>query len=55
MKKALLDAHRHQLATAEGDETNLHALPETGHFEEIDPASRVWPRLLAAIVTLRER
>jgi hypothetical protein len=27
-------------------------LPATGHFEPIDPESRAWPSVLAAVVPL---
>ena len=38
-----------EAARAAGDEATLLALPGTGHFELIDPLSREWPAILAAI------
>ncbi len=35
-----------------GDHATLLTLPNTGHFALIDPWSRVWPRILHAIVQL---
>jgi acetyl esterase/lipase len=42
-------------ARAAGDEATLLALPDTGHFEVIDPLSREWPEILAAIKGLVAR
>ena len=42
----------HAAATAAGDDATLVVLPETGHFELIDPESRAWPSVLAAVVPL---
>ena len=36
-------------ATAAGDEVRLVALPGAGHFELIDPKSREWPAVAAAV------
>lgn len=38
-----------------GDVVTLLALPNTGHFEVIDPESSVWPGMLAAILPLFSR
>ncbi len=43
-----------EAARAAGDEATLLALPGTGHFEVIDPLSREWPEILAAIRELVE-
>ncbi|HLZ25303.1 MAG TPA: alpha/beta fold hydrolase [Ktedonobacterales bacterium] len=39
-------------ARAGGDPVELLVLPGTGHFEIIDPRSREWPRVAAAILSL---
>ena len=42
----------HGVATARGDDATLLVLPDTGHFELIDPEARVWPTILEAVVPL---
>jgi len=44
-----------QAATAAGDDVTLLALPNTDHFAVIDPASAVWPGILAALLPLVTR
>lgn len=39
-------------AAAAGDPVTLHALPGTGHFAVIDPTSRAWVTVEAAVVEL---
>ena len=45
----------HAAATALGDDATLLVLPDTGHFEPVDPGSRVWPDVLEAIAPLLGR
>lgn len=42
----------HEAARAAGDDVTLLTLPGAGHFELIDPASAVWPAIVAAIGAL---
>ena len=37
-------------AQASGDDVTLLALPDTGHFEVVDPRSRQWPQVSDAIL-----
>lgn len=45
-----LGADYRAAAVAAGDEVTLLPLPGTGHFELIDPESREWPAIQAALV-----
>jgi len=42
-------------AAAAGDDVTLLALPNTDHFQVIDPESPVWPGILAAVMPLFTR
>ncbi|MBA2276346.1 MAG: alpha/beta hydrolase [Chloroflexia bacterium] len=48
---AIAEAY-HAAAVAAGDDATLLPLPDAGHFELIDPASREWPAILAAMLEL---
>ncbi len=41
-----------QAAEAAGDDVRLHAIAAAGHFALIDPLSRAWPTVEAAVMTL---
>lgn len=41
-----------QRARAAGDDASLDELPDTGHFEVIDPLSDAWPNVLTAFSSL---
>jgi acetyl esterase/lipase len=43
-----LSQRYHAAARAAGDDCTLVSLPDTGHFELIDPHSPAWPHVLAA-------
>jgi pimeloyl-ACP methyl ester carboxylesterase len=45
-----IGADYHAAAVAAGDEATLLPLAGTGHFDPIDPASRAWPEVEAALV-----
>ncbi len=42
----------HAAATALGDDVTLLALPNTGHFEVVDPRSHVWPQVQDVVLAL---
>ena len=42
-------------ARASGDEAQLQALAETGHFELIDPESPAWPAARDAVLSLLKK
>jgi acetyl esterase/lipase len=42
----------HQAASAQGDTVTLLTLPDTGHFELIDPQAPPWPRIASAVQSL---
>jgi acetyl esterase/lipase len=44
-----LSQRYHAAARAAGDDCTLVTLPDTGHFELIDPHSPAWPNVLAAV------
>ncbi len=44
-----LSQRYHIAARAAGDDCTLNTLPNTGHFELIDPHSLAWPHVLSAI------
>ncbi|HEU5347475.1 MAG TPA: alpha/beta hydrolase, partial [Ktedonobacterales bacterium] len=39
-------------ATAKGDPATLLTLPDTGHFELVDPASHDWPTVMSMTTAL---
>ena len=41
-----------EAATKAGDPVSFESVPGVGHFELVDPASRAWPTLRAAVATL---
>lgn len=45
-----LSQRYHAAARAAGDNCTLVTLPNTGHFELIDPHSHAWPHVLSAIL-----
>jgi pimeloyl-ACP methyl ester carboxylesterase len=47
-----LSRHYAQRAVAHGDTVDLVELPETGHFELIDPLSGAWNSVLQALARL---
>jgi acetyl esterase/lipase len=48
-----LSAAYNAAAIARGDDSALLSLPDTGHFEVIDPDSSVWPTIVTGLIKLR--